>query len=399
MKIFLSWSKNKSRLLAKATKQLIERTLGQSIEFFFSPEMYKGTRVDHEIHENLLQCEKCFVCITSENFKNPWLLYEAGVVYGANYSTQKGGIVIPILFEYIPDWSSWIDKPLNRYVPIQLELSNKEFLSGKEDFKSLLFELSEELGIRLKNFNKNWKIYEEEVVGILKSEQLIPNTCKDLFLRITENDDGSFTVNSPEITSERILFHKGFGTTKLTKLLLDSIVEYQGKRIWFYGRRNKRLLSSENDYFFKYLSEEGIANGVDFKCLFPYPNSDATYKATGKEKERGFFSDLQTCLEKAIMLENKFGLSTKNLFRLYAGHRTETYIISDNAVIYKKIICDGEGYPLSFTNSEFEIISCVENESKSNKGFHCINSYQDIWEHSVPLTKELYNEIYKSIQS
>ena len=98
MKIFISWSKNKSRQLAEATKNFLERTLGNSVEFFFSPEMYKGTSVDHEIHENLLESSKCLVCVTSENFKNPWLLYEAGVVYGANHQKTKEGIIIPILF-------------------------------------------------------------------------------------------------------------------------------------------------------------------------------------------------------------------------------------------------------------------------------------------------------------
>ena len=129
-KIFISWSKNKSKELAEATKRFLENTLGNSIEFFFSPEMYKGTCADNEIHENLLECDKCLVCITSENFKNPWLLYEAGVVYGANYSKNNKSIVIPILFEDIPEWSSWVDKPLNRYVTIQLQNGNHEFGVG-----------------------------------------------------------------------------------------------------------------------------------------------------------------------------------------------------------------------------------------------------------------------------
>ena len=107
MEIFISWSKDKSRLLALETKKFILNTLGNKIEVFFSPDMYKGTSVDNEIHTNLLKSDKCIVCITSDNFKNPWLMYEAGVVYGAHFAEPGGSIVIPILFEHIPDWSSW----------------------------------------------------------------------------------------------------------------------------------------------------------------------------------------------------------------------------------------------------------------------------------------------------
>lgn len=394
MKIFLSWSKNKSRLLAETTKKFIENVLGHSIEFFFSPEMYKGTRVDHEIHNNLLNSEKCFVCITADNFKNPWLLYEAGVVFGVNHSKTNKGIVIPILFEHIPDWSSWIDKPLNQYVPIQMQNSNKEYACGKRDFKNFLIELSEETGAKLKNFNKYWNDYENTVKAILAREQLIPDTCKHLVDQILERDEGNFSIVSPEITKEHIVFHRGFSTTALTRILLNNVIDYQGKRLWFFGRRNKRLLTSENNDFFKYLADEGLNNGVDFRCLFPYPNTEATYKATCKEKERSFYTDLQTCMEKAIMLKKQFNLPTEKLFRLYQFHRSDSIIISDNAAIHRTIICDGQGYPLPYTNSEFEILDISDNSIQISRGRTLYNAFEIAWDQSVPLTKEVYNLIY-----
>lgn len=68
MKIFISWSKNKSRLLAVETKNFILKVLENKIDIFFSPDMYKGTAVDNEIHNNLLESDRCIVCITSDNF-------------------------------------------------------------------------------------------------------------------------------------------------------------------------------------------------------------------------------------------------------------------------------------------------------------------------------------------
>lgn len=394
MKIFISWSKDKSRQLAEETKKFISNLLGNSVEFFFSPEMYKGTRVDNQIHEELLSSDKCLVCITSENFKNPWLLYEAGVIFGANHQKTNHGIVIPILFESIPDWSSWIDKPLNQYVPIQMRSFNREFDCGKKDFERFLKELADELKVPLKNFNRYWNLYKKSITEILENEQLIPDTCRDLFDRILEKDDGSFSIVSPEVTKDRIIFHKGFSTFALTKILLESVVEYQGKRLWFYGRRNKKLLSSENNHFFKFLANEGIENGVDFRCLLPYPDTEATYKATCKEKERSFITDLHSSIEKAINLKHKFQLPTEKLFKLYKKRRNNSIIISDNAILKKEITCDGEGYPLPYTNTEFEIIGISNNSVVNPLGVRLYEEFETVWNEAIPLTEELYNSIY-----
>lgn len=393
MEIFISWSKDKSRLLAFETKKLILNTLGNDIELFFSPDMYKGTYVDHEIHANLLKSDKCIVCITADNFKNPWLMYEAGVVYGAHYEKAGGSLVVPILFEHIPEWSSWIDKPLNRYVPIRLSSDNNEFKTSKKDFKHFLQELASEPNKEIKNFNYYWNSYIKEVKKILQREQLIPDTCRDLVEQIMKDNNGNFTIVSPEITKEHILFHKGFSTSVLTRLLIRNIIDYQGKHLWFYGRRNKKIFTGENDDFFIYLANEGIRNGVDFRCLFPYPGSAAIAKAVSKEKERRFLSDLQTCLEAAVRMQNRFHLPISQMFRLYKCPRKESIIVSENSVLYSPIICDSEGYPIQITNSSFEILEISESEPNS-RGIHLYNTFVDVWENAVPLTEALYNELY-----
>lgn len=392
MKIFLSWSKNKSKLLAEATKKFLSDVLGNSVEFFFSPEMYKGTRVDHEIHNNLVACDKCIVCITAENYKNPWLLYEAGVVFGSNHNRTAEGIVIPLLFEQIPDWSSWIDKPLNQYVPIQLKDSQGDFNSGKQSFIQFIQQLH--LNIQTDDFDRKWQCYIDKVSDILKKGQLIPLECQDLVNMILEKDADIFTITSPEFSNNRVTFHKGFATNELTSILLNNVINYQGKRLWFYGRRNKRLLSSDNEYFFEYLAKEGLDNGVDFKCLFPYPNTEAIKKVTTRKKERSFKTDLQTYIENAVDLQNKFNLPIDKLFRLYKQRRTKSIIVSDSALLHRDIICDGEGYPLPYTNSEFEILSINETNGSNDKGNKLYKEFQDVWDAAEPLTIAKYKEIY-----
>lgn len=393
MKIFISWSKSKSRRLADATKLFLQKILNNNVEIFFSPDMYKGTCVDHVIHDNLLNCDKCIVCITLENYKNPWLMYEAGVVYGAHYQKPGGGIVIPLLFDSIPEWSSWIDKPLNRYVPIRF--SNSDEKSAKSEFKKFIDELSCELSISVNtsSFNKKWSIYYKDVKNILSEGQLVPDTCIDLVNLLMNDNDVTFTVVSPEITKKHILFHKGFATNVLMRLLLKNVIYNQGKKLWIFGRRNKKLMTSENDDFFKFLYNEGIDNGVDFKCLFPLPKSEAMIKAVSKDKERRFLADLQTCLEAAVRLQRRFNIPVEQLFRLYNVHRTDSIIVCDNAVIHSDIVCDSEGYPLPITNSAFEILSVINNND-SNKGRYYADKFLDVWNKSIPLTEELYCRLY-----
>ena len=394
MRIFISWSKDKSKELALETKKLLQNVFGNALEIFFSPDMYKGTCVDHEIHTNLLESDKCIICITSDNYKNPWLMYEAGVVYGAHYSMPGGGIVIPILFDQIPRWSSWIDKPLNRYVPINLYSYDNENEEAKDEVECFLKEIASNIGIKPKNFSKQWKIYIQNVHQILTKNQLIPKECIDLVNQLLEDNSGTFTINSPEITREHILFHKGFSTNVLTRLLLKNVMEYQSKRLWIFGRRNKKIFTSENDDFFKFLAEEGIPNNVDFKCLFPYPESDATSEAVSKDKERRFKADLQTCLEAAVRFKSRFNLPVSDIFRLYKSRRTNYIIVSDDAVLHTPIIRDTDGRPLPITNSSFEVLSISEENMPENKGRKLCQTFIDTWNDSIPLTEELYNSIY-----
>ena len=397
MKIFISWSKKKSKRLAEATKTLIVNVLGSSIEVFFSPEMYKGTVADNKIHNQLMQSDKCISCITSDNFKNPWLMYEAGVIYGAHYNTSDddSSIVIPIMFEHIPEWSSWVDKPLNRYVPIQIENNNKSIEAEKE-FRTFLNSLGKECGVKPKNFTKNWTIFMDTVQKILESERLVPLSCRSIVYQLMNDDAENFTLVSPEITKEHILFHKGFQTNALVKLLLKTITEYQGKRLWIFGRRNKKLITSENKEFFEFLVNEGIDNGVDFRCLFPHPQTAATEKAVSKEKERSFLTDLQTTLEDTVALKNKIGLPIEELFRLYTVPRTDKIVISDNALLYHHITCDGDGYPLPLTNSSFEVLDISDDCNPQSRGKKLLTTFEEVWINSKPLTKELYDHIYKS---
>ena len=106
----------------------------------------------------------------------------------------------------------------------------------------------------------------------------------------------------------------------------------------------------------------------------------------------------ETSLTQAYKLKNKFGLPVEKLFRLYIEPRKESIIRCDNAVIYRPTVCDTEGYPLPYTNSNFEIFSALKKEEeRKNKGFNAVKKFDEIWcdkSRSVPLTEELLVQLY-----
>lgn len=97
-KIFISWSKAKSRDLAFELKSLLEKMAPDINVFLSEDSIAAGEHVQEKIINQIVHCDKLLLCFTKENKKSPWLLYEAGFACGLNKT------VIPILFDNDPNW-------------------------------------------------------------------------------------------------------------------------------------------------------------------------------------------------------------------------------------------------------------------------------------------------------
>jgi hypothetical protein len=97
MKVFLSWSKDRSRLVAEALAEWLQEVV-QSIDPFFSPELPKGTTWLPELMEELNTSRAGIVCVTPENAQEPWLNFEAGALAKVVGTT----CVVPYLVDIIP---------------------------------------------------------------------------------------------------------------------------------------------------------------------------------------------------------------------------------------------------------------------------------------------------------
>jgi len=79
MKVFLSWSEERSRLAAEAFKSWIEEVL-QCVEPWMSPDIDKGANWPSELSDRLETTYVGVVFLTRDNLSSPWLHFELGAL-------------------------------------------------------------------------------------------------------------------------------------------------------------------------------------------------------------------------------------------------------------------------------------------------------------------------------
>lgn len=78
MKVFLSWSGDRSRVVADVLRNWLPSVL-QAVRPYFSPEdIEKGSKWSLEISRELDASDYGILCVTTENVASPWMLFEAG---------------------------------------------------------------------------------------------------------------------------------------------------------------------------------------------------------------------------------------------------------------------------------------------------------------------------------
>lgn len=79
MKVFISWSGERSRVIAEGLNSWLPKVI-QAVKPFYSPEIEKGTKGIEEINKTLEGASFGIICLTSENLKSEWIHYEAGAL-------------------------------------------------------------------------------------------------------------------------------------------------------------------------------------------------------------------------------------------------------------------------------------------------------------------------------
>lgn len=98
MKVFISWSGERSGRLATALQQWIPRVIQAVSPWLSSGSIEPGERWSDEVATALEEMQSGVLCLTPENRSSPWILFEAGALSKAVSKSR----VIPYLLGFEP---------------------------------------------------------------------------------------------------------------------------------------------------------------------------------------------------------------------------------------------------------------------------------------------------------
>lgn len=121
MKVFISWSGESSKRVAKALRDWIPKVI-QAVQPWLSVEdIPKGDRWNQYIDRWLKGTKFGLICLTPENLTQPWILFEAGALVNSVGQSR----VRPYLFRVQP---SGIELPLAQFQLTRAEKNDTQKL-------------------------------------------------------------------------------------------------------------------------------------------------------------------------------------------------------------------------------------------------------------------------------
>lgn len=124
MKVFISWSGDRSEALAKTLYGWLPLVLHYVEPWLSKSDIGPGDRWGVEVAKNLEECNFGIICITNENLNAPWILFESGALA----KSMQDGRVIPLLLDL--EFKA-ISGPLAQFQAKKVELEGmKELLAG-----------------------------------------------------------------------------------------------------------------------------------------------------------------------------------------------------------------------------------------------------------------------------
>lgn len=167
MKIFISWSGDKSKEIAEFLKNWIEQII-QAAEPWISVDIEKGKRWNSEISDKLENSKVGIFCITKENLSSPWILFEAGAI-----SKSSDSYVCTFLIDINP---TDLTGPLSLFQATKFK---------KEDVFKLLTTINQSIGkngsksLTTDNLKSLFEIFypklEEKINDIIQTKSIADN--------------------------------------------------------------------------------------------------------------------------------------------------------------------------------------------------------------------------------
>lgn len=159
MKVFISWSGERSKAIAAAFKEWLPSVVQAARPYFSPNDIDKGARWSNEISKELESASVGLICLTKENLTASWLMFEAGALSKSLDESR----VCPMLFGIEP---SDMSGPL-----VQFQATT----FSKEEVLKLVRTVNQQLGANALEaktldyvFEKWWPDLETRVNEVLK---------------------------------------------------------------------------------------------------------------------------------------------------------------------------------------------------------------------------------------
>lgn len=169
MKVFISWSGEKSLSVAKLLKEWIPCVIQNVQPYFSSDDIDKGARWSTDIAKELSEADFGILCVTKDNLASQWLNFEAGALSKAIDKSK----VCPFLLDLKA--SDITESPI-----LQFQMANTDKDDMFKLFKTINKHLSDEQleEQRLeKLFNAFWPEIEK---GLSEIKQIKTTTSKNM---------------------------------------------------------------------------------------------------------------------------------------------------------------------------------------------------------------------------
>jgi len=101
MRIFTSWSGDRSKAAALGLKSLLQDLFEETVQVFVSDHIAPGEAWAQRLSSELEQSEFGILCLTRDNWQSPWLLFEAGAI-AKKFASSR---VVPYLIDELPPTS------------------------------------------------------------------------------------------------------------------------------------------------------------------------------------------------------------------------------------------------------------------------------------------------------
>lgn len=187
MKIFLSWSGNRSRHLATAFKEWLPDVLQYIDPYMSAKDIQLGERWSTNIEDSLRSHDFGLIFVTPENIDAPWINFEAGAL-----TKNLKSRVIPILFE--ADVSILNNGPLKQFQS-QKSLDKESILDLLVNINSAEQENTKLTSERLESsFNKWWIDLDNKIKAIPDDEKI----------NLKDEDDQPFDQKAAKIILKKL---------------------------------------------------------------------------------------------------------------------------------------------------------------------------------------------------